>query len=127
MAIMSEAQLKSALKDGLKSAYVLYGEESYLVEQYARLIAKQAVGDADDAFNLHRFDGQSVTVELLVDAVEALPLMADRDPATNARYLCAGVLADDGTARQAKKRLDFNIYHGGRARLCGGFCSQDCR
>lgn len=78
MAIMSEAQLKTALKDGLCSAYVLYGEESYLVEQYARLIAKQAVGDPDDAFNMHRFDGQSVTVEQLEEAVEALPLMAER-------------------------------------------------
>ena len=78
MAIMSEAQLKTALKDGLKSAYVLYGEESYLVEQYARLIAKQAVGDPDDAFNMHRFDGQTLTAEQLEEAVEALPLMAER-------------------------------------------------
>lgn len=78
MAIMSEAQLKTALKDGLQSAYVLYGEESYLVEQYARLIAKQAVGDPDDAFNMHRFDGQTLTAEQLEEAVEALPLMAER-------------------------------------------------
>ncbi len=78
MAIMSEAQLKTALKDVLSSAYVLYGEESYLVEQYARLIAKQAVGDPDDAFNMHRFDGQTLTVEQLEEAVEAFPLMAER-------------------------------------------------
>ena len=77
MAIMSEAQLKTALKDGLSSAYVLVGEESYLVEQYARLIAKQAVGDPDDAFNMHRFDGQTLTVEQLEEAVEAFPLMAE--------------------------------------------------
>lgn len=78
MAIMSEAQLKTALKEGLACAYVLYGEESYLVEQYARLIAKQAVGDPDDAFNMHRFDGQTLTSEQLEEAVEALPLMAER-------------------------------------------------
>lgn len=77
MAVMNETQLKTALKDGLRSAYVLYGEESYLVEQYARLIAKQAIGDPDDAFNMHRFDGQSVTAEQLEEAVEALPLMAE--------------------------------------------------
>ncbi len=75
---MNEAQLKTSLKEGLASIYVLYGEESYLVEQYARLIAKQAVGDADDAFNLHRFDGQTLTAEQLEEAVEALPLMAER-------------------------------------------------
>lgn len=75
---MNEAQLKTALKEGLGSVYVLYGEENYLVEQYARLIAKQAVGDPDDAFNMHRFDGQALTVEQLEEAVEALPLMAER-------------------------------------------------
>ncbi len=75
---MNEAQLKSALKEGLSPVYVLYGEESYLVEQYTRLIAKQAVGDPDDAFNMHRFDGQAVTPEQLDQAVEALPLMAER-------------------------------------------------
>lgn len=75
---MNEAQLKTALKEGLASMYVLYGEESYLVEQYARLIAKQAVGDPDDAFNMHRFDGQVLTAEQLEEAVEALPLMAQR-------------------------------------------------
>ena len=78
MAMMNEAQLKTALKEGLASVYVLHGEESYLVEQYARLIAKQAVGDPDDAFNMHRFDGQALTAEQLEEAVEALPLMAER-------------------------------------------------
>lgn len=75
---MNEAQLKNALKEGISPVYVLYGEESYLVEQYTRLIAKQAVGDPDDAFNMHRFDGQAVTPEQLDQAVEALPLMAER-------------------------------------------------
>lgn len=75
---MNEAQLKTALKEGVASVYVLYGEESYLVEQYTRLIAKQAVGDPDDAFNMHRFDGQAVSPEQLEEAVEALPLMAQR-------------------------------------------------
>lgn len=75
---MNEEQLKAQLKEGVSSVYVLYGEESYLVEQYTRLIAKQAVGDPDDAFNMHRFDGQAVTPEQLEEAVEALPLMAER-------------------------------------------------
>ncbi len=75
---MNESQLKTALKEAVASVYVLYGEESYLVEQYTRLIAKQAVGDPDDAFNMHRFDGQTITPEQLEEAVEALPLMAER-------------------------------------------------
>lgn len=75
---INEVKLKNRLKEGLAKAYVLYGEEGYLVEQYMRLIAKQAVGDPDDAFNMHRFDGQSLTPEQLEEAVEALPLMAER-------------------------------------------------
>ncbi len=74
---MNEAQLKAALKERLAQVYVLYGEESYLVEQYMRLLVKRAVGDENDAFNLHRFDGQAVTPEQIGEAVEALPLMAD--------------------------------------------------
>ncbi|MBQ4612772.1 MAG: DNA polymerase III subunit delta [Clostridia bacterium] len=75
---MNEAQLKDQLKERLACVYVLYGAESYLVEQYMRLIVKQAVGDPDDAFNLHRFDGQTLTLEQLEEATEALPLMAER-------------------------------------------------
>ena len=75
---IKEAQLKNQLKEGLSGVYVLYGQEGYLVEQYMRLIAKQAVGDPDDAFNMHRFDGQALAPEQLEQAVETLPLMAER-------------------------------------------------
>ncbi len=75
---MNEAELKASLKEGLAQVYVLYGEESYLVEQYMRLIVKHAVGDADDAFNCHRFDGQNAAPEQIEEAVEALPLMTER-------------------------------------------------
>ncbi len=75
---MTEAQLKDCIKSGGANLYVLYGAESYLVEQYARLITRYTVEEGFDAFNLHRFDGQEVTAEQLEEAVEALPLMTDR-------------------------------------------------
>ena len=75
---MTEAQLKDTIKKGEANLYVLYGAETYLVEQYARLIARQTVEEGFDAFNLHRFDGQEVDAAQLEDAVEALPLMSDR-------------------------------------------------
>lgn len=75
---MTEAELKQHIKGGPRGLYLLYGEESYLVEQYARLLARQAVEEGFDAFNLQRFDGQDMTVEALEEAVEALPLMAER-------------------------------------------------
>jgi DNA polymerase-3 subunit delta len=75
---MTESQLKDTIKQGDANLYVLYGAETYLVEQYARLIARQTVEEGFDAFNLHRFDGQEVSAAQLEDAVEALPLMSDR-------------------------------------------------
>ena len=75
---MTESQLKDTIKQGGANLYVLYGAETYLVEQYARLIARQTVEEGFDAFNLHRFDGQEVDAAQLEDAVEALPLMSDR-------------------------------------------------
>jgi len=75
---MTEAQLKDLIKAGNCPLYVLYGEESYLTEQYARLIAKHTVGEGADAFNLQKFDGQTLTLPQLEEAVEALPLMAEK-------------------------------------------------
>ncbi len=75
---VDEAALKEHIKDGPRGLYLLYGEEGYLVEQYARLLARHAVEEEFDAFNLQRFDGQEVSMETLEEAVEALPLMAEQ-------------------------------------------------
>ncbi len=75
---MTETQLKERIKAGDCTLYVLYGAETYLVEQYARLIARKTVEEGLDAFNLQKFDGQTMTFEQLEEAVEALPLMTDR-------------------------------------------------
>lgn len=75
---ITESELKNRIKEGACNLYVLYGEESYLTEQYARMIARQTVEPDFDAFNLQRFDGQSLPLEQLEEAVETLPMMTDR-------------------------------------------------
>ena len=75
---MTETELKQEIKNNPRPLYVLYGAETYPVEQYARLIAKQTVEEDMSAFNLQKFDGQAVTVPQLQEAVEALPMMADK-------------------------------------------------
>lgn len=75
---MTETQLKETIKQGSANLYVFYGAEGYLVEQYARMVARETVEEGFDAFNLQRFDGQEVSAAELEDAVEALPLMTDR-------------------------------------------------
>lgn len=75
---MNEKELKDVIKSGGANLYVFYGAESYLVEQYARLVVRETVQEGFDAFNLQQFDGQEVSVSELEDAVEALPMMTDR-------------------------------------------------
>ena len=60
-----------------RGVFFLYGEESYLVEQTARQIIRNTVGDDANAFDLHRFDGQTATPEQLEQAVEAFPMMSE--------------------------------------------------
>ncbi|MGI6264084.1 MAG: DNA polymerase III subunit delta [Acutalibacteraceae bacterium] len=76
---MTEERLKEQLKGDLAPVYFLYGEEAHLVGLYAGRIAKKALGgDALGDFNLHRFDGQECEWDLIEEAAEALPLMAER-------------------------------------------------
>lgn len=93
----NEATLKQLIKDGPQGLFVLYGEEGYLSEQYARMIARKVVDEAFDAFNLQQFDGQSVTLEQLEEAVEALPLMAEQK-CVQVRDFDAGVADADRLA-----------------------------
>lgn len=76
---ITEAELKKRLKEGLAPLYFLYGEECYLTAHYAAQIAEKAVGKDDmGGFNLQKLDGQSVSFDQIEEAVEALPLMAER-------------------------------------------------
>ena len=78
MGILSETELKKQIRENrLAKVYLLYGEESYLVAQYARqLIAKAAPPDFTE-FNLQYFDGEA-TVDEIDNAVEALPVLSER-------------------------------------------------
>lgn len=76
----NEEKLKQHLKEGgLAPVYVLYGEENYLVAQYADKLRRRAVDEDSLAdFNLHRFDGMRCRFDEIEDAAGALPLMAER-------------------------------------------------
>ncbi|MBQ5748865.1 MAG: DNA polymerase III subunit delta, partial [Oscillospiraceae bacterium] len=72
-------QLKDDLKSGqLHTFYILCGQEAYLRTYYLEQLVKKLTGGAADAFNYHRFDSQTLTPDALADAVEAMPMMADR-------------------------------------------------
>lgn len=72
-------QFKADLKAGtLKNLYVLYGEEKYLRECYEKLLVKKLTDGPAGDFNYHRFTAATLSSEAVADAVEAMPMMAER-------------------------------------------------
>ena len=72
-------QLKTDLRTGeLKSLYVFFGEEAFLREHYLAAVKKKLLDGPAEEFNFHRFNADNVSPEALSDAVEAMPMMAER-------------------------------------------------
>lgn len=60
----------------LKHAYLLYGEEQYLIRQYRDKIIKAAVPEGD-TMNFTAFSGEGINPKELIDLAETLPFFAD--------------------------------------------------
>ena len=72
-------KLKSDLSAGnIGQVYIFYGEESYLREYYLGEIKKKLVPAGFEEFNYHRLSGKALTMQELNEAVEAMPMMAER-------------------------------------------------
>ena len=80
--VLNEQEFKQHLKSEQPArVYVLYGEESYLTSHYAEQLIRMAGGRSGDPlaeFNFQKFDGQECPFDIIEEAVESLPLMADR-------------------------------------------------
>ncbi len=61
----------------LKKAYLLYGEERYLIRQYRDKLIKALISP-DDTMNFTAFEGDDINVKELIDLSETLPFFADR-------------------------------------------------
>ena len=64
--------------DALGCAYIFHGQESYLREYYLGQVRKKLVPPSFEEFNYHPLDGRDLTLQDLADAVEAMPMMAQR-------------------------------------------------
>lgn len=72
-------QFREDLKAGRPGRfYVFYGEERYLLEHYLQELRKKLVAGPMEAFNYRRLTQENATVTALRDAVEAVPMMAER-------------------------------------------------
>jgi len=61
----------------LKSAYLLYGEERYLIRQYKEKL-KKALISPEDTMNFSVFEGDDINIKEIIDLAETLPFFADR-------------------------------------------------
>ena len=61
-----------------KTLYVFTGEERYLLEHSVRQLRALLLESGTDDFNYRRFEGKGLTVAELVQAVDAVPLFAQR-------------------------------------------------
>ena len=70
--------IKADLDSGsFKPAYLLYGEEKYLIRQYRDRLVQALVPDAD-TMNFARYTGKDVNIPEVIDLCETIPFFADR-------------------------------------------------
>ena len=62
----------------LEKLYLFFGEESYLKEHYRDRIFSLIGGEGFAQFNQVVLDGDSLTLDALIDSVESLPVMSDK-------------------------------------------------
>ena len=73
------SRLKAAIKAGSpERLYFFHGEEVFLLHHYLNELRKKALDELTMDFNYHRFTQETFSVQAFSDAVEALPMMAER-------------------------------------------------
>ncbi len=72
-------ELKAAIKSGEPGRlYVFYGEEVFLLRHYLEQLKKAVIEELTESFNYHRFQQENFDLQAFADAVENLPMMAQR-------------------------------------------------
>lgn len=71
--------LKAAIKEKTPAnLYIFYGEESFLLHHYLQQLKSVILDDLTESFNYHRFTQENFDLRDFADAVENLPMMAER-------------------------------------------------
>lgn len=70
--------IQADIKSGnFKQAYLLYGEETYLKQQYKQNLVK-ALNPDGDTMNFNHYEGKGTDVRELIDLCETMPFFAER-------------------------------------------------
>ena len=71
--------LKAALKSNAPARlYFFHGEERFLLQHYLQQLKKCILDELTESFNYHRFHSENFELHGFADAVENLPMMAER-------------------------------------------------
>ncbi len=72
-------RLKEALRQGTpERIYVFFGDETFLLEHYLLQLKKTVLDELTESFNYHRLTPETFQLRDFADAVENLPMMAER-------------------------------------------------
>lgn len=78
-AISNMQALKTALREKTpERLYIFHGEEVFLLHHYLQQLKKCVLDELTADFNFHKLTAETFSVRDLADAVEALPMMAER-------------------------------------------------
>ena len=70
--------LRAAIKAGVPAnLYIFYGEERYLLQAMVRQLKELLIPGGFEEFNYHRLTGKGLTVQVLAETAEAMPMMAE--------------------------------------------------
>ena len=72
-------QLKADMKAGTPAnLYMFHGEEQFLKNHYLQQLKKCVLDPVTESFNFHSFSSENFDLRDFADAVENLPMMAER-------------------------------------------------
>ena len=78
MASINDEQLKAQIKEGKASgAYMFYGEETYLKQQYVALMKRKLIDPSFEDFNFHSFEGKDTTLDEILMSADIMPMMSE--------------------------------------------------
>lgn len=72
-------ELKMAIREkNPDRLYFFHGEETFLLQHYLGQLRKTIVEELTESFNFHKFTNETFAMQSFADAVENLPMMAER-------------------------------------------------
>ena len=74
---ITESELKLRIKENPAGAYLLCGDETYLVKFYTQQLIKASVDESFAEFNLHTFECSDTDLSEIYDSSLSIPMMAE--------------------------------------------------